>query len=102
MAATRHEPFDDQLAVPPHALGVGQHLDAVRCRVVAGRHHADPLARPHLDRTDAAYAVRLQDRVMTQGGDLDSQFFGNGQHRRSVIGRGFDSVDLELDGFHAA
>jgi hypothetical protein len=39
--------------------------------------------------------------MMTQGRDLDSQFFGNGQQWRPVIGRGFDSVDLELDGFHA-
>ena len=44
MAATRHDPLDDQLSIAAHAVRVGQHLDAVGCRIIAGRHHADAFA----------------------------------------------------------
>ena len=73
VAAARQQPLEDQLAVAAHAVESGEDLDAVGDGVVAGRHHAHAAPHVHLDGADAADAVRLEQRVVAERGDLDPE-----------------------------
>lgn len=100
MAASGEHPLEDELARPSHAIGLGEDLNAVGDRVVAGGHHADPAAHVNLDRADAAHAVGLEQRVMAQRGNPDAGLLRHLQQRRAVLGFGPDAVDRDCHELH--